>query len=183
MNEFYVVTGWALRLLQLMVVVYLLYYFKQHRFSLFFGGSASLKTPEDHKLHSCFLTAVACLTFYIISSQVADFILLSEMERLAKIKIYYFTLVCTGTAFAATLYLLHIIRGCQFFPAARYSIYLVLFLVLLNAAQLMLRGYFNNDLLFEVYGPATVVTNLLEWLIVIKYPFYKFMESRIRQEA
>ncbi|TMP30353.1 hypothetical protein CWB99_06315 [Pseudoalteromonas rubra] len=183
MSEFYVVTGWTLRCLQLMVVIYLLYYFKQYRLNLLFGGKASLKTISDHKLHSCFLTALTCLIFNITSGQLASFILALEIDLQIKIQIYYFTLVCCGVSYAVTLYIVHLIRGCLFTQAARYTLYITFLLVLLNALQLVLRGFLESNAIYALYGPITVCANIMIWLIVAKYPFYKFMESRIRQEA
>lgn len=183
MNEFYIVAGWGIRFLELIVVFFVIFSFRKHSFSLFFGGKSSLKTPADHKMHSCFLTALAVLVFHAISGSLATYMLDIEADNQLVIKLYYFVIVCTTAAYAATLYLLHVIRGCQFTRVARYSLYITLFLMLLNAAQLVLRGYLGNELLYSIYGPATVIANLCEWLIVAKYPFYKFMETRIRQEA
>ncbi|WP_046005635.1 hypothetical protein [Pseudoalteromonas rubra] len=183
MSEFYVVTGWTLRFLQLMVVIYLLYYFKQYRFSLLFGGKSNLKTLADHKLHSCFLTALALLVFQTTSRALATYIMGLDIALQVKIQIYYFALVCCGASYAVALYILHLLRGSMFSQAARYSLYLTFALVILNALQLLLRGFLESNLLYSLYGPVTVCVNIALWLVVAKYPFYRFMETRIRQEA
>ncbi|TMP27048.1 hypothetical protein CWB99_16175 [Pseudoalteromonas rubra] len=179
MNEFFQVTGWIITGLELFIVLFLLYSFKQYRFALFFGGKNTLKKQDDHELHSCFLSSLAILVFYTSSSSLGNYILSMPFELIQMRQVYYFALVCTGAAFMTVLYLLHAIRGCSFSTTARVVAYIAVALMCMNFAQLVLRGYLNSDILFDVYGPFVVIVNVITFVTLAKYPFYKLMESRL----
>ncbi|WP_125564094.1 MULTISPECIES: hypothetical protein [Pseudoalteromonas] len=179
MNEFFIVTGWVITALELFVVLFLLYCFKQHRFDLFFGGKKTLKKQSDHELHSCFLSSLAVLVFYTSSSSLGAYILGLPFESVQMRQVYYFALVCTGAGFITVLYLLHAIRGCCFSATTRIVAYIALAVMLMNFSQLVLRGYLNNDILFDIYGPFVVMCNVGTFFILAKYPFYRIMESKL----
>ncbi|MEC4089545.1 hypothetical protein [Pseudoalteromonas rubra] len=183
MNEFYLITRWIITALELFIVLFLLYCFKLHRFDLFFGGKKTLKKQSDHELHSCFLSSLATIVFYFSSGSLAHYILSLPFEPVQMRQVYYFALVCTGASFIVVLYLLHAIRGCSFSASTRVVTYIAFVLMLMNFAQLTLRGYFNNDLLFDIYGPIIVLGNVCIFLTLAKYPFYRLMESRLTKGA
>ncbi|WP_125720839.1 hypothetical protein [Pseudoalteromonas rubra] len=183
MNEFFIVTGWIIRALEFFVVLFLLHSFKQHRFDLFFGGKGTLKSQNDHELHSCFLTSLAVVVFHISSGSLAGYILTLPLELFQMRQVYYFTLVCTGVAFITVLYLLHVIRGCSFSFAARTVAYVAFLMMFMNFSQLILRGYLDNNMLYYFYGPFIVLGNILTFIVIAKYPFYKLMESRLTKGA
>ncbi|QPB82716.1 hypothetical protein CWC22_006790 [Pseudoalteromonas rubra] len=179
MNEFFIVTGWIITALELFVVLFLLYCFKQHRFDLFFGGKKTLKKQGDHELHSCFLASLAVLVFYTSSSSLGTYILSLPFEPTQMRQVYYFALVCTGAAFITVLFLLHVIRGCNFSATARLVSYISFMLMFMNFSQLVLRGYLDNDMLYDVYGPFVVMGNVCIFVTLAKYPFYRIMESKL----
>lgn len=179
MNEFYQVTGWIIRTLELFIVLFLLYSFKQHRFELFFGGKSTLKRQSDHELHSCFLSSLAIVVFFTISGSLARYIIDLPLEVMHGRQVYYFAMVCSGVSFILVLYLLHAIRGCNFSVTARIVTYLAFITLLMNFSQLVLRGYLNSDILYHVYGPIIMLCNLSTFVFLAKYPLYKLMESRL----
>ncbi|MCG7537202.1 hypothetical protein [Pseudoalteromonas sp. OOF1S-7] len=179
MNEFLIVTGWIIKALELFILLFLFYSFKQHRFNLFFGGKSSLRKQRDHELHSCFLSSLAVLVFYTVSGSLGRYILSLPFELIQMRQIYYFALVCTGASFIVVLYLLHAIRGCHFTPATRLVAYIAVSMVLMNFAQLVLRGYLNNDILYDIYGPYIISLNIVTFMVIAKYPLYKLVEVRL----
>ncbi|MBD1582772.1 hypothetical protein [Pseudoalteromonas sp. S16_S37] len=50
MSEIIFIADWAIKALQLLVVGFLLYKFKENRLNLLFGGKKSLKNIDDHEL-------------------------------------------------------------------------------------------------------------------------------------
>ncbi|RZM80328.1 hypothetical protein C3B51_12255 [Pseudoalteromonas rubra] len=183
MNEFYLVTSWIIIALELFIVFFLLYSFKKHRFGLFFGGKSTLKKQEDHELHSCFLSCLAVLVFYPVSANLGAYILNLPLELIQMRQVYYFALVCTGVSFITVLYLLHVIRGCSFSATSRLVAYISFMLMCLNFSQLILRGYLDIHILYEVYGPFVVSFNICTFIALSRYPFYKLMESRLTKGA
>jgi hypothetical protein len=179
MNEFYQVTGWIIRALELFIVLFLLYSFKQHRFELFFGGKSTLKKQSDHELHSCFLSSLAIIVFYTISGSLASYIIGLPLEVMQGRQVFYFAMVCNGVSFILVLYLLHAIRGCTFSATARLVTYLAFLTVLMNFAQLVLRGYLNSEILYYVYGPIVMLCNVSTFVVLAKYPLYRLMEARL----
>ncbi|KZN44047.1 hypothetical protein [Pseudoalteromonas luteoviolacea] len=185
MSEFQIATDIVLKIAQAIIVIFLLIKFSDHRFSLLFGGKKSLKSLEDHELHSCFISAFCVLVFQFISTEMAKHFLASEMELSLLKKVYYFIHIAVATVFACTLYFLHSLRGCSFSNTAKRCLYLTVVSVLLFMMQLIARGFFNYDGLSPFYSVAALVIHALLVVNVAIYPVkaLKKMRNRNQKEA
>ncbi|MBQ4814093.1 hypothetical protein A7985_00190 [Pseudoalteromonas luteoviolacea] len=183
MNEFIDLIGWVLRVLMFLVVVYLLYYFKQYRFSLLFGRSGSLKTRADHELHSCFLAALVTLVFYVLFQQLLDYIVTLPIEEVALRQIYYFISACTSASIIITLTLLHAVRGCTFAPVARFCCYFQLLAMILKTVQLIVHGYMGVVAFNPIFSILILTITIVQFILVAKYPFKIFMTNKFARES
>lgn len=167
----------------LTIVVYLLYYFKQYRFSLLFGRSGSLKTRADHELHSCFLAALVTLVFYMLFQQLLDYIATLPIEKMALRQIYYFIAACSSASIIITLTLLHAVRGCTFSPVARYCCYFQFIAMVIKTVQLILDGYLDIEVLRPFYQVSILTLTIMQFILVAKYPFKIFMIHKFAKES
>ncbi|MEZ7207152.1 hypothetical protein [Pseudoalteromonas sp. DY56-GL79] len=183
MTDFFVITGGAIRVLEILIVLYLLFKFKNRKWSLFFGGKSSLKTIQDHELHSCFLSALTVMVFHFISSNLAQHIVTIEgMEKLELRQFFYFSMFTCSMLFAFTLFGLHKIRGCSFSPTARRCLYITFLMTSLQLMQFVSRGMLDSDLLSPLYKYGVVVLNLMTLTVVAVYPISKLANlKRIKE--
>ncbi|MEL0655788.1 hypothetical protein V6257_12145 [Pseudoalteromonas issachenkonii] len=182
MIDFFVATSWVIRTLEVFVVIFLLVIFNKHRLALFFGGKGNLKSISDHTMHSCFIAALTVMVFHFISSNLAQYILAVEMEKLLLRQFFYFTMFSCSMAFVVALFFLHTIRGCTFSTAARFCLYLALAQAILQLTQFIMRGLLDNSMLSPVYSFSVVTLNILSLGVVAIYPVKK-LTSLIIQEG
>ncbi|MCG7552107.1 hypothetical protein [Pseudoalteromonas sp. Of11M-6] len=183
MTDFFVFTGGAIRVLEILIVLYLLFKFKNRKWSLFFGGKSSLKTIQDHELHSCFLSALTVMVFHFISSNLAQHIVTIEgMEKLELRQFFYFSMFTCSMLFAVTLFGLHKIRGCSFSPTARRCLYITFLMTSLQLMQFVSRGMLDSNLLSPLYKYGVVMLNLMTLTAVAVYPISKLANlKRIKE--
>ncbi|KZN67350.1 hypothetical protein [Pseudoalteromonas luteoviolacea] len=183
MNEFIDLISWVLKALMLLIVVYLLYYFKQYRLGLLFGRSGSLKTRADHELHSCFLAALVTLVFYVLFQQLLDYIVTLPIEPMALRQIYHFIAACTSASIIITLTLLHAVRGCTFSPVARFCCYLQFLSMVLKTTQLIVYGYMDIVAFNSVFSILILTITIVQFILVAKYPLKIFMINKFARES
>lgn len=182
MIDFFVATSWVIRTLEVFIVIFLLVIFNKHRLALFLGGKSNLKSITDHTMHSCFIAALTVMVFHFISSNLAQYILAVEMEKLLLRQFFYFTMFSCSMAFVVALFFLHTIRGCTFSTAARFCLYLALAQAILQLTQFIMRGLLDNSLLSPVYSFSVVALNILSLGVVAIYPVKK-LTSLITKEG
>ncbi|MBQ4812193.1 hypothetical protein A7985_17995 [Pseudoalteromonas luteoviolacea] len=170
MNELLIVMNWGVIGLEVFVFAFLVAKFWTLKFNLFFGGKDSLKTIDDHELHSCFLTALCVLSWHFISAGLTEMLLSLELEKMKLRRLFYCVQIANCAAFAVVLYLLHSIRHCSFSRTAIYSMYITVTLMTVCLIQMVARGYFDYNGLQPLYGAIAVVCNLLVLIVVAKYP-------------
>ena len=170
MNEFFVFTGWVIRVFEVFIVLYLLLKFKDRRWSLFFGGREDLKSIEDHELHSCFLAALTVMVFHFSSSSFSQFVLTIDMERMALRQVFYFSMFSFSIAFAVALFALHLIRNCSFSPTARMCLYITVLMSSLQMAQFISHALNDSTVLNNIYRYGVVLLNIATLTVVSKYP-------------
>ncbi|TMO02897.1 hypothetical protein [Pseudoalteromonas sp. S558] len=181
MIDFTTAIDWTIRTLEVFVVIFLLVTFSKHRQALFFGGKNSLKSINDHTLHSCFIAALTVMVFHFISSNLAQHIITIEMSKLALRQFFYFSMFCCSMAFVITLFFLHAIRGCTFSITARFCLYLALAQALLQMTQFVMRGLFDNSILSPAYSAGVVLLNIASLIVVSIYPIKKINSLIIKE--
>ncbi|KZN29412.1 hypothetical protein N480_06735 [Pseudoalteromonas luteoviolacea S2607] len=183
MNELLAVINWGIIGLEVFVFVFLVAKFWALKFSLFFGGKDSLKTIDDHELHSCFLTALCVLTFHFIGAGLTDLLMSLELEKMKLRQLFYCVQIANCAAFAVVLYLLHSIRHCSFSRAAVYSMYITLLSMTIGLIQMVARGYLDFNGLQPLYSTIAVICNILALVVVAKYPLSQIIGLRRRDET
>ncbi|QZO12624.1 hypothetical protein [Pseudoalteromonas piscicida] len=182
MNELLVATGHVIRGLEVILLVYLVLKFKSRSWSLFFGGKGSLKTPSDHEVHSCFISALCVLVFHFFSGSLAPYIVsIDGMEKLELRQFFYFSMLMSSVAFATALFFLHVIRGCKFSAVARYCLYITFAMMLLQTTQFVLRGMLDINSFSPVYKISVMILNVLSLMVVSMYPISKIAKLRARE--
>lgn len=185
MNEFQIAMDIVLKVSQAIIVIFLLVKFSEHRLSLLFGGKKSLKTLEDHELHSCFIAAFCVLVFQFISIEMAKHLLASDMEKMQLRRVYYFINIAVATVFAGTLYFLHSLRGCSFSNTAKRCLYLTVISILLFMMQLIARGFIGYEGLSPFYRVSALIIDSLLLVNVAIYPIkiLKKTNKKTQKEA
>ena len=181
MIDFFVATSWTIRALEVLIILFLLATLNKHRLALFFGGKSNLKSIADHTMHSCFIAALTVMVFHFISSNLAQYILAVEMEKLLLRQFFYFTMFSCSMAFVVALFFLHTIRGCTFSTAARFCLYLALAQAILQLTQFIMRGLLDNSMLSPVYSFSVVALNILSLTVVAIYPVKKLTSLIIKE--
>ncbi|CAM4263600.1 hypothetical protein [Pseudoalteromonas maricaloris] len=184
MSDFFVITGWAIRMFEVLIVLYILFKFKNRRWSLFFGGKSSLKTIQDHELHSCFLSAFTVMVFHFTSSNLAQHIVtIQGMEKFALRQFFYFSMFSCSMAFAAALFFLHKIRGCSFSPTARNCLYITFLMSTLQMLQFVSHGLLDSNRITLFYQYGVVVLNISTLAVVANHPIRNMVRKLNRKEA
>ncbi|MCF2826887.1 MULTISPECIES: hypothetical protein [unclassified Pseudoalteromonas] len=184
MNDFFVISDWMIRALEVLICLYLLFKFKNRRWSLFFGGKNSLKTIQDHELHSCFLSAFTVMVFHFTSSNLAQHIVtIQGMEKLALRHFFYFSMFSCSMAFAAALFFLHKIRGCSFSPTARNCLYITFLMSTLQMLQFVSHGLLDSNRFTLFYQYGVVVLNVTTLAVVANHPIRHMLRKLNRKEA
>ncbi|ESP91806.1 MULTISPECIES: hypothetical protein [Pseudoalteromonas] len=180
MNEILAYVDWVFRALFLLVVLFLMVIFWERKFSLFFGGKSSLRTKADHTLHSCFLTALCTVVFFIIGNILSDHIITLPMEKIALRRLFYFLGMVNLTFFFVSLFLLHAIRQCGFSNIARTVSYLMFIELSLYFIQLVVRGYLDisYSLLNSFVAASFFICNISAFIILISYPTKLFLDKK-----
>lgn len=181
MIDFITATDWTIRALEVLIILFLLAILNKHRLALFFGGKSNLKSIADHTMHSCFIAALTVMVFHFISSNLAQYILAVEMEKLLLRQFFYFTMFSCSMAFVVALFFLHTIRGCTFSTAARFCLYLALAQAILQLTQFIMRGLLDNSMLSPVYSFSVVALNILSLSVVAIYPVKKLTSLIIKE--
>ncbi|AOT09853.1 hypothetical protein S4054249_19370 [Pseudoalteromonas luteoviolacea] len=176
--EFLASLGPVFRSFELVIIVFLVTKFWEHRFSLFFGGKNTLKTQDDHELHSCFLTAFCTLIFYFIGARVADAVLNISMDKIELRRLYYFSFIVHGAIFIISLYLFHKIRDCNFSNCAKLCAGMVIFSATFNIIQFIARGYFDFNYFNTIYSIGIPLCNLATFIILTIYSIKLALNSR-----
>lgn len=182
MIDFFTATSWIIRTLEIAIVLNILYLFKQHRFALFFGGQSNLNSADDHTMHSCFIAALTVMVFHFVSSNISQYILTVEMEKLDLRKFFYFSMFSCSMAFTVALFFLHTIRGCKFSVTARICIYLAVGQAALQIMQFVLRGMLDINTLSPIYKVGVVLLNISTLTVIAGYPIKK-MAAKIDQKG
>ncbi|KZX00963.1 hypothetical protein JL49_09140 [Pseudoalteromonas luteoviolacea] len=183
MNELLAVINWGIIGLEVFVFAFLIVKFWKLKFHLFFGGRDSLKTINDHELHSCFLTALCVLTFHFIGAGLTEILLSLELEKMKLRQLFYCVQIATFASLAVILYLLHSIRHCTFSRAALNCMYIIVLIMTANLIQLVARGYLDFNGLSPLYRVISVTGNLITLVVVAKYPLSQVMSLRKSDEA
>ena len=178
MFNFFTAAGWIIKSLEVLTVLFLVVTFSKHKFALFFGGKKNLNSQSDHTLHSCFIAALTVMVFHFVSSALAQHIIALEMEKMMLRQFFYFTMFSCSMAFAVTLFLLHVMRGCTFSLTARLCIYLSILQAMLQMLQFIMRGMLDNSMLSPFYSTTVVVLNVLSLAVVASFPVKQFFLSR-----
>ncbi|MCF6441095.1 hypothetical protein L1077_16790 [Pseudoalteromonas luteoviolacea] len=170
MDEFLIALNTAIKILFSLVVLFLVIKFWERRFSLFFGGKDSLKTIQDHELHSCFLTALCIVVFYLTGVTLSGEIRALPMEKIALRRVFYFTGIVNFTAFFLSVYLLHFIRGCNFSSVAKAVLCLMFIEVTIFYIQLVTRGYFEfSGFSSKVYQIVIATCNITTLIVLVGF--------------
>ncbi|ESP90308.1 hypothetical protein N483_18845 [Pseudoalteromonas luteoviolacea NCIMB 1944] len=183
MNEFLDTISWIIVGLQFSVLGCFLYLFKERRRELIFGGSKSLKNKSDHELHSCFLTTITSVFCLLLFEHLLNSLLDLQIDKMVRRQIFYFISACGNASFIIALTLLHAIRGCTFSPVARYSCYLFLIGMLLKTAQLLMAGYLDITSFKHYYSILVLITIVLQFFLIAKYPFDVIMKKKYAKEC
>ncbi|CAH9067994.1 hypothetical protein PSECIP111951_03965 [Pseudoalteromonas holothuriae] len=185
MNEILYALGWIFNIAAFLIVVFWVKKFTAMKWKLFFGVKKDLVSVQHHELYSCFLTAFCFLLFRILGSELEYFILSLDMEKIEKIKLFYTTNTVFLFMFIATLFCLHLVRGCTFSKAARVCVYTTLVFMMLQGMQLIARGYYDYHALGMVYVIGGWMCNLIALTYVASYPIKSlkdyFREKRAAQ--
>ncbi|MEZ7277202.1 hypothetical protein [Pseudoalteromonas sp. 68 DY56-GL68] len=174
---------WTIRLLEIVAVLFIVITFSKHRFALFFGGRQSIKTDEDHILHSCFISALTVMVFHAVSSPLADHIISLEMEKMMLRQFFYFTMFCFSIAFVVTLFSLHALRRCSFSPVARVCLYLAILQAIVQLTQFIMRGILDDSSLSPAYKVVVIVLNILSLAVISVYPVKKIVSHKNAEVA
>ncbi|MBQ4836809.1 hypothetical protein [Pseudoalteromonas luteoviolacea] len=170
MSEMVLIVDWTTKVLQALVVVFLLVKFKQRKWSLFFGSGSHLKSIEDHELHSCFIAALCTVVFFHVGTVLSSHVLALELDKLELRKVYYFIMSLNSCAYSVAIFSLHRLRGCSYSNAAKRCLYLAVVTVLLCIMQLISRGIFDYNGLSPFYKVSLMVVNVTTLLVVAAYP-------------
>ncbi|NOU51255.1 hypothetical protein HG263_12025 [Pseudoalteromonas sp. JBTF-M23] len=181
MNEVLYGLGWVLKGIEVFVLAFIIFKFYQLRWKLFFGGRKDLPTIQHHELHSCFLSALCVLIFHVVNSEISLYILSIEMNKLEQIKLFYLSKAIVQFSFAATLFFLHLLRGCTFSKTARICMYTTLILMLMQGMQLTARGYFDYHELKIIYVTVGWICNIIIISAIAAYPL-KSLKLYIKQK-
>ncbi|KZN61534.1 hypothetical protein [Pseudoalteromonas luteoviolacea] len=183
MSEALVYIGLMIRVLEVFVVVFLLLQFKKHKWSLFFGGKSSLKTIDDHELHSCFIAALCVVVFHNVGNTLAAQVLASGMEKLELRRIYYFILMLNSFACSIAIYFLHSLRHCSFSKTAKRCLYLAIITASLCFMQLIARGIFDYNAFSPFYKIALLGCNITTLVVVALHPVkaYKKLKHNAKE--
>ena len=174
MIDFITAIDWTIRVLEMIIIVFLLVTLNKHRSALFFGGKSNLKSIDDHAMHSCFIAALTVMVFHFVSSSLAHYIITIEMSQLALRQFFYFTMFSCSMAFVVTLFFMHSIRGCTFSAPARFCLYLAIIQAVVQLIQFIMRGMLDNSMLSPVYTFSVVALNILSLGVVAIYPVKNF---------
>ncbi|NOU50039.1 hypothetical protein HG263_05740 [Pseudoalteromonas sp. JBTF-M23] len=170
MNEFLYILGWVLKGIEFLIVIFWLRKFSRMRWKLFFGVKKDLASVQHHELYSCFLSSFCFLTFHLIGSEVDQFILSLEMDKLEQIKLFYTSGVIVQFSFAMTLMCSHLIRGCTFSPTARICMYTTLVYMMLQGMELISRAYYDYHNLGLIYQVGVWICNFIAVGALCTYP-------------
>ncbi|MCF6442325.1 hypothetical protein L1077_23135 [Pseudoalteromonas luteoviolacea] len=178
MGDIVLVVRWATITLQVLVVLFLLIKFKQHKLSLFFGGKNQIQSPKDNELHSCFIAALCTAVFFIIGMVLSNQVLALNLDKLELRRVYYFIMSMNSCAYSVAIYFLHFIRKCTFSSAAKCCLYLSVATVLLCIMQLVARGIFDYNGLSTLFQVTLLVVNATALFVVALYPLKLIKQSR-----
>ncbi|MDK2595235.1 hypothetical protein [Pseudoalteromonas obscura] len=185
MNDILGLVDWVIKALEVFIVAFFLVKFRQHKWSLLFGGKRSLRSIEDHELHSCFIAALCVVVFHNIGGVLGGQLLVMEMEKLELRRVYYFIMIMNSFFCAAAIFLFHLIRKCTFSKTAKLCLYLAVVTTSLCFIQLVARGIYDFDGLSPFYKVAVNVTNIVVLCVVAIYPIkqIKKIKKKSAKEA
>ncbi|CAH9060387.1 hypothetical protein PSECIP111854_02595 [Pseudoalteromonas sp. CIP111854] len=170
MKEYYSVISDITVTFEVLAFLLMLFIYKHSGITLSFVHKSSLKTPQDHQIYSCFICAFLGPIFSLLGNQLAYDLIALSMEVIDRRQVFYVALMCHIFFFMLTAYIFHRLRGCRFSLIARICMYLM-WLMTMNYAQLVLRGYFDVNFLYEydVYGVFIVFSNAVIAIILLSY--------------
>ncbi|CAH9052085.1 hypothetical protein PSECIP111951_00545 [Pseudoalteromonas holothuriae] len=180
MNEFLYNLGWVLKGVEFLIVIFWLQKFHKMRWKLFFGVKKDLASVQHHELYSCFLSAFCFLVFHLVGSEVDQFVLSLEMDKLEKIKLFYTSGVIIQFSFAMTLVCMHLVRGCTYSPTARICMYTTLVYMALLGMELIARGSYDYHDLGMVYVIGAWMCNFIAIGALCTYPI-RSLKDHFRQ--
>ncbi|WP_152087841.1 hypothetical protein [Pseudoalteromonas sp. A25] len=183
MNELLDIVSWILIGIELLVVLFWLHKFSKMKWKLFFGVRKDLTSVKHHELYSCFLTAFCFLIFHFVAVQLESFLLALQMEKVEHIKLFYTSMAICLFTLIATLFCLHLVRGCTFSSSARVIVYATLVQMMLLGMQLIARGYYDYHELSLLYKVVGWMCNFIAVGALCTYPVRSLKEKFKQRRA
>ncbi|CAH9049670.1 hypothetical protein PSECIP111854_00317 [Pseudoalteromonas sp. CIP111854] len=154
----------------LVVLWFVVTQFPKHRWSLLFARHRALKSLQLHEMHSCFISLVVFLLFYIVAAEVEWYLLSLELAREQHIRVFYMGMITQQFALLVVLYMVHRLRGCLFSITARICMYTTFLYSSFLFMQLVARGYFDYHELGMVYRIGGWACNIIAIAALSIYP-------------
>ncbi|CAH9051574.1 hypothetical protein PSECIP111951_00420 [Pseudoalteromonas holothuriae] len=183
MNEIVYGFGWGLKGIELLILLFWVHKFSKMRRKLFFGVKKDLASVQHHELYSCFLTAFCFLIFHLISSELEQFLVALEMDKVEHIKLFYTSMAIMHFSFILTLFCLHLVRGCTFSSTARICVYTRIIYIMLLGMELISRGYYDYHDLGMVYIVGAWLCNFVAIAALATYPIRSIKEQFKQKRA
>ncbi|MBD1583032.1 hypothetical protein [Pseudoalteromonas sp. S16_S37] len=183
MNEILYKLGWVLKGVEFLILLFWLHKFTKMRWKLFFGVKKDLASVQHHELYSCFLTAFCVLVFHLLDSELDQFILSIEMDKLEHIKLFYTAGIIMQFSLIATLFCLHLVRGCTFSSTARICTYTTLVIMMMQGTELIVRAYYDYHELGLIYIIVGWTCNIIATAALATYPIRSLKEHFKQRRA
>ncbi|WP_105168707.1 hypothetical protein [Pseudoalteromonas sp. T1lg23B] len=177
MNELYTLVAWGLRALECAVLILVVLNLKWRNIPVF--SAYRFKSPADEELYSCFLTCLCLFTINILITHTIPYIFSLDVGVFELRRFYYSFLVSISATFCLLMFFFHSIKNCRFSFVARTCLFMSFVGTLTNLLQLILRGYFDVNILYSFYGPFIASQSIMDIAITMFFVL-KFTSQRYR---
>ncbi|OHU87655.1 MULTISPECIES: hypothetical protein [Pseudoalteromonas] len=180
MDELYTLVAWGLRALECAVLILVILNLKWRNIPVF--GVYRFESLADEELYSCFLTCLCLFAINLLITNIIPYIFSLEVGVFELRRFYYSFLVSISATFCLLMFFFHSIKNCRFSFVARTCLFMSFVGTLTNLLQLVLRGYFDINILYSFYGPFIASQSIMDIAITMFFVF-KFTSQTHRMRV
>ncbi|PAJ72458.1 hypothetical protein CJF42_21130 [Pseudoalteromonas sp. NBT06-2] len=179
--DFFILLDWIIKALEVTALIAIILLAYQKVSILFFGGAKNISTESDVIFHSCFIAALVVAVFHYIGSELSQYILTLNLDKMEKRQLFYSTMFFMSFIGVLAIFTLHKIRDCMFAPAARFCIYLGLGMCIVQMIQFYLHGLVGSDLFLHFYKVLVVTINISTLAVVSYFPVTAYFKRNCNE--